>query len=323
MIRARIWSLSLTHGYPDHIFYFGLAPGDDLLCTTVLHELQKRSSRKIWMISNHPELFQGMGDATRILPPTLRSDSLRRYRHLEYARYRSETDRSDPPARHIIAELCAKAGITGKVALRPYLHLTAAEKADGQWAAGKIVIQSSGLGGKFQMKNKQWPAERFQAVVDALRDEIDFVQIGSASDPLLAHVQDLRGKTTIREAASFLSNARLYVGNAGFLMHAARAVECPSVIIFGGREAPWQSGYPANENLYTALPCSPCWLWNKCDYDRKCMNEISAQDVVRAVQTKLNQPRGPLPVDVVEISDPATEAFRKGEDEKLVALSGR
>ena len=78
------------------------------------------------------------------------------------------------------------------------------------------------------------------------QEKSSFIQIGSTADPPLQRVRDLRGATGIREAAAILYHARLYVGTVGFLMHLARAVECPSVIVFGGREAPWQSGYVCN-----------------------------------------------------------------------------
>lgn len=84
-------------------------------------------------------------------------------------------------------------------------------------------------------------------------------------------------------------------------MHLARAVECPAVILYGGREAPWQSGYTCNTNLYSPLPCAPCWLWNHCDYDRECMNRITVSDVVQAIRERLARPRNPLPVDFAEV----------------------
>ena len=87
-------------------------------------------------------------------------------------------------------------------------------------------------------QNKQWYPERFQAVVDALQKEAEFIQLGSDEDPPLANVTDLRGATTIRQSAAILYQARLHLGHEGFLMHLARAVECPSVIVFGGRVAP-------------------------------------------------------------------------------------
>jgi hypothetical protein len=207
------------------------------------------------MISNHSELFIGNEDAAYVRPAGNGHDNdvsnvlkYRRFariwgsdfRTLVYPNGNIETGR---PSRHIIAHMCADAGIAGPISLRPYLELSGAEKSRATWANGGVVIQSSGMAARSPMQNKQWSAERFQAVVDALCQEFEFIQLGSPADPLLRHVRDLRGESSIRATASILYNARLYVGTVGFLMHLARAVECPGVIIFGGREAPWQSGY--------------------------------------------------------------------------------
>ena len=181
----------------------------------------------------------------------------KKWRLLNYTSYDAEKDKNESPKRHIIAEMCLAGGIQGQIALRPYLHLTSEERDKGKWAQGMIAIQSSGLGAKLPMRNKQWFPERFQGVVDSLKAKYKFVQIGSTSDPLLDGAADFRGKTNIRGTASILANARMFVGNVGFLMHLARASECLSVIVYGGREAPWQSGYSCNMNLYSAVSCAP------------------------------------------------------------------
>jgi len=152
--------------------------------------------------------------------------------------------------------MCASVGITGSVSIRPYLELTDAEKSHARWAIGRMVIQSSGMHVRAPITNKQWYPERFQAVVDALHEEAD------SSSSVLAkirhsRVSDLRGATTFRESAAILHHTRLYVGTVGFLMHLAKAVECPSVIVFGGREAPWQSGYICNFNPNLRDPVRP------------------------------------------------------------------
>jgi ADP-heptose:LPS heptosyltransferase len=268
------------------------------------------------MMSNYPEIFKYNDDATYVTPVgsqyygNSRIERFQRFAKIwrrsfrrleEYAKFDFSRDQSVPPSRHIIAELCANAGIAGPVSVKPNLLLSSAEKEFGAWASGRIVIQSSGLGARYPMLNKQWYPERFQAVVDSLCDEFDFVQLGSEGDPLLSHVRDLRGATSIRESASILFHAHLYIGGVGFLMHLARAVDCPSVIIFGGREAPWQSGYACNVNLYTSVHCAPCWRWNTCEFDRKCMREITTDDVVRGVRAILSRPRGALTVETVHI----------------------
>jgi hypothetical protein len=292
-------------GFPKVLLHVGAAPGDDLVCTAVARELRKRGIGPTWMISNYPEMFAGTGDVRMVLPTSIDGEAFGKFWSLDY-RYLAcppvvSNDRSEPPARHLIAEQCVRAGITGKIDLRPYIRLCDEERASGAWAAGRIAIQSSGLGSKYPMRNKQWYPERFQAVVYALRRKYDFVQLGSDSDPPLDCVTDLRGRTDIRQVAALLYHAALYVGNAGFLMHVARAVECPSVIVYGGREAPWQTGYPCNTNLHTALSCAPCWRWNSCDYDRKCMDSITAAAVVQEVRQTLAKPRGLLRIDTTEI----------------------
>ena len=300
---------------PRVLLFFGFALGDDLLCTAVLREFRNRGRDRLLMISDYAELFAGNPDPDYVRPlwrrysPYRSTASIsRRFARLwggqavqvEYAPFLG-ADRRRPPPRHIVAEMCARAGITGPVSIRPYLYLSEAEKADASWARDWIVIQSDGLAARHPMQNKQWYVERFQGVIDALRGEVDFVQLGSSSDPALRHVRDLRGRTQIRQTAAILHHARLYVGTVGFLMHVARAVECPSVIIFGGREAPTQSGYICNSNLYSAVPCAPCWRSNTCDFDRKCMQAISVEDVVRAIREMLVRPRSPLATEVVDI----------------------
>jgi hypothetical protein len=301
---------------PAVLLYFGFAPGDDLLCTAVLRELRKHGRDRLLMISDHRELFAGNQDPTYVRPLWARyyRDGstvaiCRRFVRIwggeftrpEYAPL-DGVDRRKPPRRHIIAEMCARVGISGPVEIRPYLALSDEEKSSATWAQGKIVIQSSGLAARHPMLNKQWYQERFQAVVDGLAGEVDFIQLGSVTDPVLQNTKDLRGATGIRDAAAILHHARLYVGTVGFLMHLARAVECPSVIIFGGREAPWQSGYVCNSNLYSAVPCAPCWRANTCDFDRQCMRDISVADVISAIRQMMERPRNPLAVETVIIT---------------------
>jgi hypothetical protein len=292
-------------GIPDLFIHFGTSLGDDLLCTAVLRELRERSAIKIAMVSNHPELFFENHDVSHVVPLTRNLESFaqrwgRDYRTLEYAHWDGD-DQSEVPKMHIIAELCARAGIEGRISLRPYLALTEEEIHKERWARDLVVVQSSGLAGQYSMLNKQWYPDRYQAVVNALRGQIDFLQLGSKSDPLLEYVRDYRGVTGIRQSATILHHARLYIGSVGFLMHLARSVECPSVIVYGGREAPWQSGYTCNANLYTPTPCSPCWRFNRCDFDRKCMDAIEPEDVVRAVKEMMAKPRNPLAVQTMEL----------------------
>jgi ADP-heptose:LPS heptosyltransferase len=189
------------------------------------------------------------------------------------------------------------------VTLCPYLFLTDAERAAGRLAPKQIALHSSGMSARTVMKNKEWFADRMQQVVHALRGDYTLVQLGSAQDPPLDGCLDLRGKTTTRESAAILANSRLFLGQVGFLMHLTRAVDRPAVIIYGGREMPWQSGYSCNTNLYTPLACSPCWRWNACDnpIERQCMRLIGVDEVVSAVRERDARADEPLTEDTDDI----------------------
>ena len=299
---------------PALVLYFGFALGDDLLCTAVLREMRRRGRDRLLMISDHPDLFAGNPDAD--VRPVWRRYSAyastviicRRFSRIWGAEFKQPEyappiafDRRKVPTRHVIAEMCAGAGITGAVSIKPYLVLAEQEKSAAAWARDQIVIHSSGIAARHPAQNKEWFPERFQAVVDALSGEFEFIQFGSFADPPLRRTRDLRGATSVREAGAILYHARLFVGLEGFLMHLARAVDCPAVVVFGGRVAPWQLGYVCNINLYSEVPCAPCWRTSTCDFDRRCMSEISVADVVSAIREMLRRPRNPLAVDTIEI----------------------
>jgi ADP-heptose:LPS heptosyltransferase len=152
------------------------------------------------------------------------------------------------------------------------------------------------------MRTTEWFPERFAEVVRAIPPGFEVIQLGGTDEPLLPGVRDLRARTGLREAAAILHASELFIGLVGLLMHLARAVDCPGVIVYGGRERPDQSGYAANLNLARSPECSPCWLWNTCDHAMKCMDAIPASEVIAAVRHRLGQPRGPLAVGVADLS---------------------
>jgi len=294
---------------PRVVVYFGEALGDNLLCTAVLRELRRRNVRPVWMMTRFPELFAPAADVDVVFaPPDLRIESVvrafgGRFVVPSYTKHDWENDAGDPPPpAHVVAMMCHLSGISGPVALRPYLRLSEAELAFGRFAARQIAIQSSGLGAAMSMRNKEWVPQRFQEVVDVLKGQFDFVQIGSASDPPLAGAIDLRGKTSVRESAAVMSHSLVFVGLVGFLMHLARAVGCRSTIVYGGRELPRQSGYSCNENITNVLPCSPCWRWNRCEYEHACMMQIQTSTVVDAVVRQAARAGQPIGDDVCDIA---------------------
>jgi len=308
------------HGRPDRILHFLGGFGDELLLTCVARELTERHPGiAIWQISHAADLLRGNPDYALVLDGrywALRhSNLLERWRiRLSYAEEKMPGRAEKPPAEHILAALCRSAGLTGTVRLRPWYHQAEAEAAAGRLAKRQISIQSVGdRTHENWLRNKTWFHERFQEVVQRLANlerDVTVIQVGSSGDAPLSGVLDLRGKTSLRETAAILSQSETFIGTAGLLSHLARAAECRSVIIYGGREHAWQTGYSCNENLEGHPLCAPCWLWNDCDFDRICMRQITADHVVWAVERVLARHGEPLAEDraTIEPGVPATPA---------------
>ena len=273
--------------------------GDELLITPLVHELAARNRAPINIFVRHPDLFANNPDVATVMlePANLRLTAaaweLPLLRPVEWQRNITD-DRQESPQRHIIAEAAIAGGLRGTLPLRPYLFLSAEEKTVlAVTDKPAIAIQSSGKGARYFFRNKEWGAQNFDAVVRDLKAHYAVVQIGLAEDPLLDGVTDLRGRLSLRQTASVLSQVRFFIGQVGFLMHLARSVDCRSVIVFGGRELPSQAGYPCNENLSCLPPCAPCWQKNECAFERKCLTQILPDDVIEAVrriEERLNQP---------------------------------
>lgn len=269
--------------------------GDDLLCTAVLREARQRGE-PFAIMTARPELFTGNPDPERILPvDDDYAAGLRRLGREVIKPYYlkadpTQTNRDILPGHHVIVEMCRAAGISGEVTLRPYLQLTPKERRAGLRDGPVIALQSSVLAARIPYLTKEWDPGKWKEVALLLRPHAWLVQLGSSADPALPVDEDLRGKTTLRETAAVLAGASVFVGLEGFLTHLARAVDCPSVVVMGGRASPAVFGYAANINLVTAPACSPCGLRLGCPHDLVCMNMISPQTVVAAALSILESP---------------------------------
>jgi ADP-heptose:LPS heptosyltransferase len=173
-------------------------------------------------------------------------------------------------------------------------------------------------GGKSDYTIKWWDQTRYQTVVDRLRGQLLFVQVGELKHhhPALEGVIDLRGRTDLRQLVRLVYHAQGVLGPVNLLMHLAAAVEMkgampknrPAVIIAGGREPPHWEAYPHHQFIHTVgqlLCCDNggCWKSRTLplgDGDPKdqppdlcvdvigqlprCMNMITVEEVVRRIE---------------------------------------
>jgi hypothetical protein len=289
-----------TYGIPPRnafVFFGGL--GDQLILTTVAHELWQRSHRRVTLMSAQPDLFIRNPSVAAVWPIDPVSEWVIRNAGGKVTRV---TYPHPPGKGHMISAALQSAGITGRVAIRPYLHLMSAERRAGRIASRQVCIQTSSLTARYPMRTKQWLPERFQQVADAIRGSVTVIQIGSPADPPLSGVIDLRGRIGIRRLAAVLANSDLLVGPVSMPMHLARAVDCRAVIVYGGREGPEQSGYVCNINVFSDLPCSRCWLEDGCPHSQECMTQITSTQVIDAVERQLGRVGEPLVVQHDDIT---------------------
>jgi len=284
----------LRFGFPSRFIQGAGRIGDDLMCSTIFRELRKRSKRSLAVVTQNPSLFEKNPDVEKIIR---QSDSrISRWglaglpiTKLVHTGYDAAHDLDLPPTEHVLIRMCRLAGVAGPVELRPYIFLSEAELAAGKLAENQVAIQSTGLGGPYPIQNREWYPQRFQELCAQLRSDVRVVQLGSSNDMKLEGAMDLRGRTNLRQSAAVLANSLVFIGLSGFLMHLARAVDCRSVIIYGGREKPAITGYVANKNLYHQVRCAPCWLRNSCEFNHKCMDMVSVDNVISATADQIGR----------------------------------
>ena len=274
------WINSLNISSDIFFYYHGL--GDSVLFNSVVYELGRQTGKRYLVGTKHREIYQGNPHALILPFPQYANYKIFRIlgsvfglkiHHIDYY-YEGY-----PPKRHILELLCNRVGLE-KSLKSPSIFLSEKEKEIRLLPdTGKpwVAIQSTGL--STWTDNKNWGVENFREVVRVLQSRVSFLQIGAPDDTPLNVDLQWQGKLSIRSVFHVLQQCQLFIGQVGFLMHAAASVGVPSVIVYGGFEAPWQSGYNENINLYSDVVCSPCWLENKCPYEKKCMTMISPLQV--------------------------------------------
>jgi hypothetical protein len=155
-----------------------------------------------------------------------------------------------------------------------------------------------------------YPQDRWQEVVNNLKDKIQFVQLGVKNHPWphLENVIDYIGKTEdrdtgIRDLFNIFLHAQGSLGLVSMHMHLSAAFNNPCVVIGGAREPSWFTQYFGHQYLQTngCLPCAEtgaCW---KCKFEGclevqkskgmepqdkipPCVDIIQSEEVITAIK---------------------------------------
>lgn len=142
---------------------------------------------------------------------------------------------------------------------------------------------------------KEWPAERFAALIDRLadRDGAECVLMGAPGER--ARCEEVArasrsgavvaaGETSVGEALALLSLCDGFAGNDSGSMHVAGALGLPTIGLFGStrpeRTAPLG---PRTRVLYHQIECSPC-LERTCRFGHyECLKRIAVDEVAAAL----------------------------------------
>jgi ADP-heptose:LPS heptosyltransferase len=155
--------------------------------------------------------------------------------------------------------------------------------------------------------SKRWPAEKFAkaaseladkynakvAVVCAGADRISGDKVAGLIGPRCAN---LSGRTTVAELAAVLKRAKLFISNDSGPVHIACAVGTPVVAVFGRNDAGlsprrWGPSGARDRALHKDAGCAVC-LAHRCGIGFKCLEMISAAEVVAASEEILGVPGG-------------------------------
>lgn len=294
--------------------------GDMLLLTIIFRKILEDTGEKIFAITEFKEIFLFNQAVRKVYKKENGLIHLRKLMGIDYHEitYRCWSNLLPEKNKifnsHAIEQFCHQLKIKGIVSLKPEIFFNPKEvNSFSKASAEYIVVQSQASHSNQPQTTKDWNVESMQEVVDFLGKRFEIIQVGSIKDTRLKGVKDYCGKTTIREAGLLLKKSRMFVGLEGALMHMARAVDCPSVIVWGGRLKPHQIGYPCFENVTVDLDCSPCWLPNACPHGLKCMKEIGSDLVIDACEKILSRNKTELPIDKIEIIDSISPKQMKTE----------
>jgi heptosyltransferase II len=147
---------------------------------------------------------------------------------------------------------------------------------------------------------KRWPIERYIAAAKEIQKKTNCAWIvfgGRNETDLAGQIQsalagpaifNVASQTSLRELMSLMKLCRIFLTNDTGPMHVAAALGVPVVAIFGSTSPELTAPLVPNESMLKILrsnvPCSPCFL-RECPIDFRCMNGITVEHVINAIQS--------------------------------------
>jgi len=134
--------------------------------------------------------------------------------------------------------------------------------------------------------NRAYPFEKWQNIVNSLKDKIPFVQVGNKGSRILKNTIDWTGKTNFKNTAGIIGRSRLFLSSEGGLVHAATAVKTKSLVIVTGYQSKAMVGYPQNINVDISSH-GPCGLKIPCNLCKDDADNHDWREIVKIIEKEL------------------------------------
>jgi len=145
---------------------------------------------------------------------------------------------------------------------------------------------------------KRWYPDKFAKVIERLSDRFDIILFGGPNEidinrdiedevrkKGVQNLQNLAGKTSIKELAENIGGLSLFITNDSGPMHIAGAYKIPTVAIFGStnHQETDQWHNPNQIIIRKEMECAPC-MKRECPLKHhECMKSIEVEDVLKGV----------------------------------------
>ncbi len=216
-------------------------------------------------------------------------------------------------SRHIVEYYLELLKFIGIIAKTNYLNLSIS--GDGKLQAKELLIEAGvrenellvgiapGAGASWGKEAylKHWLAKNFSQLADKIISEFNakIVILGDSNERQIIqkiiysmryNAIDLVGRTNLQQLLGVISSLRLLVTNDGGPLHMAVACGVNTVSMFGPVDELVYGPYPAGPNhivIKKDLSCRPCYnnfRFSGCEYNRRCIEDITVDDVFLAVR---------------------------------------
>ncbi|WP_371372144.1 lipopolysaccharide heptosyltransferase II [Sporomusa aerivorans] len=143
--------------------------------------------------------------------------------------------------------------------------------------------------------NKCWPADKFAQLADQLfaSNLIPVLVGGNAEKNVISEIAaqtailpiDISGRTTLKQLAHIIKNARAVVAGDTGPMHLAAALGTPVIALFGPTDPNRNGPYGLGHHVVTIQrDCQGCWQ-RQCPEGKDCLSDIDVKIVYEALKT--------------------------------------